>query len=394
MTTTGRGPVPRRAVVATRWSRVAESSRLFDLLAVALIFVVMVAAATDPSVPGPTWLSVGAAVLASVALVWRREHPEVVLAIAIAAGLVIGNALAAMLAFATVVTHMGATRRTAIWTVAMTVALLGREVADDTQVLVQVYAWGLTVALPGFLGLYVRSHREFLAAAMARNEQLSKAQSAQTERARAEERARIAREMHDVVAHRVSLIALHAGALEFSESGTPAADAAAVIRETAHRALDELRQAVGVLRSDGAPPTPADRTPQPTLDAVPALVAEWVAAGADVALTDEIAGATPGVSATAGRTVYRVVQEALTNASKHAAGAPVRVTLRNSGPWLEVRVANGAARRDSSRSGSGAGVGLFGLRERLDLVGGRLDAGPDEGGGYVLRAAVPVEQPA
>lgn len=275
----------------------------------------------------------------------------------------------------------------------MSAALLAREVANGSPALVYLYAWGLTVALPAFLGLYVRTHNELLDAALARNEELHRAQRAEMERARVQERARIAREMHDVVAHRVSLIALHAGALQYSqEPGTQGAQAAGVIRDTAHQALGELRQVVGVLRSGAETPTTEERAPQPTLDTVPVLVEEWRRAGADITMLDESDGAPSRLSDTAGRTVYRVVQEALTNAGKHAAGAPVRITLRGDGPSLEVCVANGAGRRLSSRAGSGAGVGIFGLRERVELVGGRLDTGPDGHGGYLVRAAVPLEE--
>jgi signal transduction histidine kinase len=186
-------------------------------------------------------------------------------------------------------------------------------------------------------GFYVGARRELLASLRDQVATVQREQLLMAEAARVAERTRIAREMHDVLAHRISLVAMHAGVLGYRSDLSPeeSTQAAAVIQENAHRALSELRQVLGVLRAgDGAgaggagscarPPDPAAEPPQPTLAELPALLADATAAGDDVTLVD---GRPPGAppSATASRTAFRIVQECLTNARKHAPSVPVRV---------------------------------------------------------------------
>jgi signal transduction histidine kinase len=193
--------------------------------------------------------------------------------------------------------------------------------------------------------------------------------------ARRAERTKIAREMHDVLAHRLSLLAAYAGALEYRPDAPPEdlARAGGVIRDGAHQALEELREVIGVLRDDPAESEP-DR-PQPTLADLPRLLAESRAAGTPVRLDDRLAaaGSVPDVL---GRTVYRVVQEALTNARKHAPGQEVTVLVAGeAGRRLLVVVTNRTGRDGPDRDRvPGSGSGLVGLRERVQLAGGRLDA--------------------
>ncbi|HEX5117748.1 MAG TPA: histidine kinase [Pseudonocardiaceae bacterium] len=204
--------------------------------------------------------------------------------------------------------------------------------------------------------------------------------------ARAAERARIAREMHDVLAHRLSLLATYAGALEYRPDMAPErlSMAAGVIRATVHQALEELRDVISVLRDDSEN---ADGTapPVPALADLPVLVAESRAVGTPVEVRDGLADPTalPGVT---GRTAYRVVQEALTNARKHAPGQPVCIALDGEpGARLVIDVRN-ALGTDSAIPGSGSG--LVGLTERVRLAGGQLDhrATSDE---FHLRAWLP-----
>ncbi len=190
--------------------------------------------------------------------------------------------------------------------------------------------------------------------------------------ARRGERTKIAREMHDVLAHRLSLLAAYAGALEFRPDAPPAelARAAGVVRTGAHQALEELREVIGLLRDDPAEEE-RDR-PQPTLADLPRLLEETRASGTAVRLDDRLAdpGTVPDVL---GRTVYRVVQEALTNARKHAAGQLVTVLLAGQpGRRLLVVVTNPVVAPAANRV-PGSGTGLVGLRERVQLAGGRLD---------------------
>ncbi|MFC3503645.1 sensor histidine kinase [Micromonospora krabiensis] len=239
------------------------------------------------------------------------------------------------------------------------------------------YAW--LVIAPAIVGLWIGARRDALAALRDRAERLEREQEARADRARAEERARIAREMHDVVAHRVSLMVVHAGALEVTTADPATVETAALIRSTGRAALTDLREVLGVLRQEPPPPLPGR-------DAVGELVRESRVAGLRVSLTDEVApGPMPGAVA---RTVHRVVQEGLTNVRKHAPDAAVAVRLRHLIDGIEVTVRNDP----SDRPGPvlpGAGLGLVGLRERVELTGGRLTAGPTPDGGFLLRALVP-----
>jgi signal transduction histidine kinase len=210
------------------------------------------------------------------------------------------------------------------------------------------------------------------------------------EQIRHAERARIAREMHDVLAHRISLLSLHAGALEYRPDASPeeVARAAAVIRASAHQALEDLRAVIGVLRdgTDGAAPQP----PQPTLAALPDLLEESLAAGmrlnADVRLTDPAA-----VPEVVGRHALRIVQEALTNARKHAGPAPVDLRIEGApGQGLTIEVRNPAPVLTTGATQiPGSGTGLVGLTERATLSGGHLEHGLDGQGGFRLRAWLP-----
>lgn len=210
------------------------------------------------------------------------------------------------------------------------------------------------------------------------------------EQIRHAERARIAREMHDVLAHRISLLSLHAGALEYRPDASPeqVARAAAVIRASAHQALEDLRAVIGVLRdgSDGAAPQP----PQPTLAALPGLLEESRAAGmrlnADVRLAEPAA-----VPEAVGRHALRIVQEALTNARKHAGPAPVDLRIEGApGQGLTIEVRNPAPVLTAGATQiPGSGTGLVGLTERATLSGGRLEHGLDGQGDFRLRAWLP-----
>jgi signal transduction histidine kinase len=231
-------------------------------------------------------------------------------------------------------------------------------------------------------GLLVRSLRD-------RASQAVEGQRLRIEDARRLERERIAREMHDVLAHRLSLLAMHAGALEFRPQ-TPAAEitrAVGVIRQCAFEALEDLRQVIGVLRDDAATADP--ERPQPTLADLATLVADSQRTGVRVTLDNQISdlGAVP---AGIGRHAYRIVQEGLTNARKHAPGAAVRVAVTGSrGADLTVELRNRLPPDLPAATLPGAGAGLVGLGERVDLVGGRLEHGRTGAGDFRLWASLP-----
>jgi signal transduction histidine kinase len=230
-------------------------------------------------------------------------------------------------------------------------------------------------------GLFTRSQRDLLRTAHERAAKVEAEQRAHVEAAREAERRRIAGEMHDVLAHRLSLLSVHAGALEFRPDATPEeiSEAAGVIRATAHSALTDLRSVIGVLRSGDGGSGP----PQPTLDAIPALVEESRAAGMNV--RSQIAAA--GGEVMVGRTAYRVVQEGLTNARKHAPAAAVEVTV---GPSDETLVVEVVSRKSAlAPPPEPGGSGLIGLHERVELAGGSLESGPNRRGDFVLRAVLP-----
>jgi signal transduction histidine kinase len=194
--------------------------------------------------------------------------------------------------------------------------------------------------------------------------------------------------MHDVLAHRLSLLSVHAGALEFRPDA-PAeevAEAAGVIRESARAALDELRGVIGVLREDGS--ESLTEPPQPTIADLGALVEESRAAGMRITTQIELGDAAP--TAAVGRTAYRIAQEGLTNARKHAPGAAVTLTVEAPDDDLRVEVRSLApVAVPAAPPLPGAGTGLIGLAERVTLVGGELESGVDPAGAFVLRARLP-----
>ena len=240
------------------------------------------------------------------------------------------------------------------------------------------------VLLPGAIGIYVRIRAQLVDALRERAERAEAERELMARDAVLTERTRIAREMHDAVGHRVSLMVLQAGAIEMAAAEPDrVGQLAGQVQDAGRQALDELRQMVGVLRAgedDGAP-----LAPQPELDALPRLVEESRAAGLAVDL-----GTLPGepVDPAVGRAAYRIVQEALTNAGKHAPGAQVCVTVDRRPGQLVVRIVNGPPPNPSTDA-PGGGFGLVGLGERVRTLGGRLTAEPRVDGGFLVEAVLP-----
>jgi signal transduction histidine kinase len=200
--------------------------------------------------------------------------------------------------------------------------------------------------------------------------------------------------MHDVLAHRLSLLATYAGALAYRPDAPPEqlSGAAEVVRSGVHQALDELREVIGVLRDDSLPDLAAGSRPLPGMADLPELIGESRAAGMRIEAGGE-AWPAAGVPDAAGRTVYRVVQEGLTNARKHAPGQPASVTLTGGpGAGLDVSVVNRLGPAPASAGAAapvpGTGTGLIGLTERLELAGGKLDW-RNSGGEFRLCAWLP-----
>jgi signal transduction histidine kinase len=242
------------------------------------------------------------------------------------------------------------------------------------------------------VGMLVRSHRALVRSLQERAREAEEGQRLRVEEARHSERGRLAREMHDVLAHRISLLAVHAGALEVRrDASADERHAAGVIRQNAHDALEDLRLVLGVLRE--APGGADVDRPQPTLADLPDLVEQSRRAGAPVTLDNRLPES-PAVPAGVGRHAYRIVQEALTNARKHAPGSRVLVTLAghttaDPADGLTVEVVNPLPGAPPLARIPGAGTGLIGLRERMALIGGRLEHGPTPAGEFRLRAWLP-----
>lgn len=252
--------------------------------------------------------------------------------------------------------------------------------------------WLMEILVVGW-GMFVRARRQLLLSLRDRAQRAESEAALRAERAQRLAREDIAREMHDVLAHRLTLLSVHAGALEFRPDA-PQAEvqrAAGVIRDSAHEALQDLRQIIGVLRTgdsgeDG--PTDASGRPQPTLAALDRLVEESGSAGMRVRLDSTVADPAT-VPTVTGRNAYRIAQEGLTNARKHAPGAEVTVRVHGApGEGLSVEVTHPAP-PGAVTPVPGSGQGLIGLRERSTLAGGRLEHGPLPNGGFRLAAWLP-----
>jgi signal transduction histidine kinase len=241
-------------------------------------------------------------------------------------------------------------------------------------------------------GLFVRARRQSLFERARRTESEQELLVART---RQLERNRIAREMHDVLAHRLSLLSLHAGALELRPGAPPeeVARAVGVIRDSAYQALEDLREVISVLRTDRVGverPDQAPERPQPTLVDLPELVDQSRGAGMRVRLECQ-AAELAAAPAAVGRSAYRIVQEGLTNARKHARGAEVSVAVHaTAGDGLTVEIRNPCPVGAAGTAGiPGGGAGLIGLTERASLVGGRLEHGRTPAGDFRLWAWLP-----
>ncbi|NGO78092.1 sensor histidine kinase [Streptomyces sp. YC504] len=255
--------------------------------------------------------------------------------------------------------------------------------------------YGVAVALAVMLsltvvawGMFVRSRRQLLLSLRDRALRAETEAELRAEQAQRLAREAIAREMHDVLAHRLTLLSVHAGALEFRPDAPQAevARAAGVIRDSAHEALQDLREIIGVLRANE--PAEESGRPQPTLTELDQLVAESRQAGMEVRLDSRLDDP-KAVPAATGRNAYRIAQEALTNARKHAPGAEVAISVTGApGEGLTLDIHNPPPPGEVPHV-PGSGQGLIGLTERATLAGGRLDHGEEADGGFRVHAWLP-----
>ncbi|MFG3154372.1 sensor histidine kinase [Streptomyces sp. NPDC048219] len=249
-------------------------------------------------------------------------------------------------------------------------------------------AVGIVSFAPASTGLIVRSHREAADAARLHAEQTALLAEMDRVQAVTAERSRMARELHDMVANHLSAIAIHSTAALSLDDPATTRQALGVIRENSVEGLAEMRRLIGLLRDTGGDTGP---TAAPTLDGLGALVDGARANGLDVTLE---AAPGEGIPAPVELAAYRIVQESLTNALKHASKGPVGVAVTRDGRLLRVRVTSAYGDRDVPRA-PGSGAGLVGMRERAALLHGTFEAGPEPAGGtevWAVRAALPLTE--
>ncbi|MFE9437842.1 sensor histidine kinase [Streptomyces sp. NPDC006602] len=346
----------------------------------------------------PAPLSLVLMTLGAAALVFRRRAPMTVLALTGTVSLVEAvtgdpRAPVAMSAVIALYTVASTTDRPTTWRVGlltMTVltgaSMLAGPLPWYAQENLAIFAW---TGIGATAGDAVRSRRAFVHAIRERAERAERTREEEARRRVAEERLRIARDLHDVVAHHIALVNVQAGVAAHVMDKRPdqAKEALAHVREASRSALNELRATVGLLRQSGDPEAPTE--PAPGLDRLDELVGTFRSAG----LRIEVARADNGTTlpAAVGLAAYRVIQEALTNVQKHAGTeAKAEVSVVRVGPNVEITVLDNGAGEDHDPETVG-GHGLLGMRERVNALRGTLTTGPRYGGGFRVHAILPIK---
>ncbi len=351
--------------------------------------VVLVAADTEGMTTTRLVVSIVVGVLGAVLLWWRRRWPiEIAVALAVCTILTDAVGGAELVAVFTVAARQSWRVTTAVVLLHLAASMIWTTLWVEQSV---VYI-GITslafLSIPAAWGIVVKSRREVIDSLRERAERAESESNLRAETVRGLERERIAREMHDALAHRISLVSLHAGALEIRpDVGAHEVEAiASTIRSNAHGALEDLREILGVLRSGDV----ASARPQPGLGDIAELIADSEKAGTSVTFFDEMPSQL-SLSPSASRTVHRVIQEGLTNARKHAPGLPVRCGIAPVGNEIRVWLENGVSTQ-SFATVPGSRSGMIGLGERIDLAGGRIEYGiarGNDGVVYRLEAWLP-----
>jgi signal transduction histidine kinase len=373
--------------------------RLPIVLDVALVVAVTAVTEWDvwvyETVAGPRWLTASLPLLLALPLPWRRTRPllvvTVVMAGIVAQAVASGDAMEGfgpMLAMGVAAYSVAAysERRRAFAGLAVMAVGYGVYALEDRNIrsgrTSELWAgafFALALLAAWLIGIFVRSGRE-----QRRLEAEAAAREHAAHEAVAEERARLARELHDIVSHNLSVVVLQAGGARAQGAHAPDGTLEKIERSS-RAALVEMRRLLGVLRNGDET---AALAPQPGIAQLAALVQTMEAAGIDVELTVDGDGIDdhPALDLT----VYRIVQEALTNTLKHAGATRARVTIRREAEVLTVSVEDDGA--GTAADMPGTGQGLTGMRERVALFGGELDAAPRAGGGFAVRARLPLPE--
>lgn len=399
-----------RTLTRARCRLRAHPFALDAALAAGVLVCMLAGSFVDPHGPdGVTWelrppdpLSLVLMTLGAAALVFRRRAPRRVLVLAGGASVVESvtgdpRAPVAMCAVLALYTVASTTDRPTTWrigllttTVLTGTAMIAGPLPWYAQENLAIFAW---TGIGATAGDAVRSRRAFVRAIRERAERAERTREEEARRRVAEERLRIARDLHDVVAHHIALINVQAGVAAHVMDRRPdqAKEALAHVREASRSALGELRATVGLLRQSGDPEAPTE--PAPGLDRLDELAGTFRSAGLRV----EVARADQGtvLPAAVDLAAYRIVQEALTNVRKHAGdAAKAEVSVVRVGPHVEITVLDdgtGDGQVGAPGDGSGGGHGLLGMRERVTALRGTLTTGPRYGGGFRVHAILPVE---
>ncbi len=381
-------PGPEEYQPQLRWW--SHAWRTVLMVAISLVVWTTVVEGQIEDHHGLFWIDVGLGLVAYVLVFFRRRFPVPIALITAVLGAVSGiSAGPATLAMVSVATSRRLRQIVPLALVNLVGAMVfvrTQPVADPVPDWIDLSLNIIIISAMVAWGMYLGSRRELLWTLRHRAERAEAEQELRVGQARATERAVIAREMHDVLAHRISQISMHAGALAFRTdlAADEMRDSAAVIQEKAHEALTDLRGVLGVLRDDKT--GELLNRPQPTYADLPRLVEEARESGLNIDYADRIDEAEP-VPDVVGRTLYRIIQEGITNARKHAPGALLTIEVGGSpddGITFQLRNPLGFG----PSSTPGAGLGLIGLSERAELRGGRLEH-RREGQSFLLRGWIP-----
>jgi signal transduction histidine kinase len=366
------------------------------LVALALGIAGAVEVATIHDAAGPSWANLAGVLLISATVGVRRVWPLAAAAVWLATVLGMIAAGGTPVTFSSpflslfLIPYATGSRlelRPALATLAMTWVGVGAAWLDDPDpVFGDLFFPGMFATVFWIAGRVVRSRFQLTAELHEAAVRAAEDREAESARAVADERRRIAREMHDVVAHSVSMMVVQAGGARRILDRDPARAVAAaeLIERTGRAALAEMRALLGVLHAEEHP----DYAPQPTLHDLDGLVERARGAGVPVELV--VDGERRALPAGLDLTAYRVVQEALTNVVKHSGGAPTEVSVHYRADAVEVRIADRGSGTSDARLGS-TGHGLVGMRERVRMYGGELHAGRRRGGGFEVRVRLPLE---